>query len=181
MHTLQENNISPLCTLTILMPKIIPLLALMLVLMWYEESNLEELVLPTPTNTPWVKTLSFRCGYNGKMPEDIPPPATLPERTSPTPSKLTTFHIADAWSSRKCPLMLWKEERKWINYKHLYYYVISFFCKVDYDSRKFIHTAKVHLQRGHVTTRTCRCCKVWVMFQVLYLAACLRMWVACWE
>ena len=39
MYTLEKNNTSPLCTLCMLMPQIIPHLTLMLVHMCYEEST----------------------------------------------------------------------------------------------------------------------------------------------
>ena len=39
MYTLEQNKTSPLCMLCVLVPQVIPLLALMLVCTWYKESQ----------------------------------------------------------------------------------------------------------------------------------------------
>ena len=59
---------------------------------------------------------------------------------------------------------------KWVYYKSLLCFVQGGLQRWQVYSR-----SNLHIQRGHTTTWTCRCCRVWVMFEVLYSIACLRM------
>ena len=112
MYKLEKNNTSPLCILRTLMPQIIPLLTVMLVRTWYEES-----------------TLGF-----------VPPSPGPHHRGSVHLTHvINTFHNAHALTSLRRVLKPWKRKGNGCTANTFIKNVFEFLCKVNFGSDKFIH------------------------------------------